>query len=274
MRIVEAKNTANGLLPVRGFSCSSQAIPGISQKMGGTKPFHNFAIKALDEIYSKERLENALRLEVNELRSGILSNDGLGNFTFNPLPPLAQVSPSFGLTFCDADNDRFPDLYLVQNFFGPQPETGRMHSGLSLLLSGRGDGKFDPIWPEESGLIVSGDAKGLVSLSGGGFLISQNNDSLSSFQPSERETQSCVLRLVGKGKNVQAIGARVRCSIGDKSAGDFEIYAGSGYLSSSTRTLAIPVQSDGNVDVHVRWPDGSQSQHAIPPSGESEIKQP
>jgi len=274
MRIVEAKNTADGLQPVRGFSCSSQAIPGISQKMGGTKPFHNFAIKALDEIYSKERLENALRLEVNELQSGILLNDGLGNFTFTPLPALAQASPSFGLRFCDANADEFPDLYLVQNFFSPQPETGRMHSGLSLLLTGRGNGEFVPVWPEESGLIVSGDAKGLVSLAGGEFLISQNNDSVVSFRPSERPTKPCVLRLMGKGKNAEAVGARITCSVDGHPAGVFEVHAGSGYLSSSTKALAIPVQSDGRVDVHVRWPDGSESRHSLPSLGDHKLEQP
>ena len=273
MRIVEAKNTADGLQPVRGFSCSSQAIPGISQKMGGTKPFHNFAIKALDEIYPKERLEKALRLEVNELQSGILLNDGTGNFTFTPLPALAQASPSFGLTFCDANGDGFPDLYLVQNFFSPQPETGRMHGGLSLLLTGQGNGEFVPVWPEESGLIVSGDAKGLVSLAGGEFVISQNNDSVALFHPTKRASRPCVLRLLGKGQNAEAIGARVSCSIDGKPAGDFEIYAGSGYLSSSTRAIAVPLQSGGKVDVRVRWPDGSESRHSVPSHGDHKIEQ-
>ena len=273
MRIVEAKNTADGLQPVRGFSCSSQAIPGIAKKMGNLKPFHNFAIKALDEIYPEERLEKALRLEVNELQSGILLNDGSGNFTFTPLPPLAQASPSFGLQFCDANTDGFPDLYLVQNFYGPQAETGRMHSGLSLLLTGKGDGEFVPVWPEESGLIVSGDAKGLVSLASGEFLVSQNNDSASSFRPAEGLSKPCVLHLIGKGKNAEAIGARVSCSIKNKPAGEFEIYAGSGYLSSSSRALSVPTGSGDKLDLQIRWPDGSESQHSVSPHGDHTIRQ-
>jgi hypothetical protein len=242
--------------------------------MGGLKPFHNFAIKALDEIYPKERLEKALRLEVNELQSGILLNDGLGNFTFKPLPALAQVSPSFGLRFCDANADGFPDLYLVQNFFSPQPETGRMHGGLSLLLAGRGNGEFAPIWPEESGRVVSGDAKGLVSLAGGEFLISQNNNSVALFSPKKRESEPCTLQFIGKGKNAEAIGARVGCSIDGNQIGDFEVYAGSGYLSSSTRALSVPVQSGDKVDIRVRWPDGAQSQHSVSSHGHHKIEQP
>lgn len=274
MRIVEAKNSSNGMLPVRGFSCSSQAIPGISRKMGGTKPFHNFAIKALDEIYSKESLEKALRFEVNELRSGVLMNEGSGKFTFRPLPPLAQVSPSFGLSFCDANHDGFADLYLVQNFFSPQPETGRMNGGLSLLLAGRGDGNFDPIWPEESGLVVPGDAKSLVSLSGGGFLVSLNDDSLKSFLPSQSDSSSCRIRLLAKNKNTAAIGAKINCSMNGRSVGIFEIHGGSGYLGSSTRTVTIPLAEKGNLDVMIRWPDGSRSQHSVPSTGETLITSP
>ncbi|MFT5409213.1 MAG: hypothetical protein ACI9NC_001934, partial [Verrucomicrobiales bacterium] len=76
MRIVEAKQTADGVLPVRGFSCSSAAIPGVTNKMGYSTPFHNFATKVLDEIYTEESLTEAQRFEVNELRSGVLINDG------------------------------------------------------------------------------------------------------------------------------------------------------------------------------------------------------
>ncbi|MDB4759450.1 CRTAC1 family protein [Akkermansiaceae bacterium] len=197
-----------------------------------------------------------------------------GNFVVGFMfPALAQASPSFGLQFCDANTDGFPDLYLVQNFFGPQPETGRMHSGLSLLLTGKGDGEFVPVWPEESGLIVSGDAKGLVSLASGEFLVSQNNDSASSFRQTKGPSKPCVLHLIGKGKNTEAIGARVSCSIENKPAGEFEIYAGSGYLSSSSRAFSVPTGSGDKLDLQIRWPDGSESQHSVSPHGDHTIRQ-
>jgi len=274
MRIVEAKKTTDGLHPIRGFSCSSQAIPGIAKKMGDLKPFHNFATRSLEEIYPKEQLDTALHLEVNELKSGILINDGTGKFTFSPLPALAQASPSFGLSFCDANADGIPDLYLVQNFFGPQPETGRMNGGLSLLLTGRGNGEFDPVWPEQSGLVVPGDAKGLVTLKGGEFMISQNNDSALLFHPTDRKSKNCAIQLLGKGKNTEAIGARISYLIDGRLTGTFEIQAGSGYLSSSTKILSLSTTPDNKVDLHIRWPDGSESKHSISPRGHHRIGQP
>jgi hypothetical protein len=50
----------------------------------------------------------------------------------------------------------------------------------------------------------------------------------------------------------------------DRGTTDFNIW----YSNSPS---VAPSAADGNV--HVRWPDGSKSQHSVPPSGESEIKQ-
>ncbi|HCV27773.1 MAG TPA: RNA-binding protein [Dehalococcoidia bacterium] len=270
-RIVEAKKTSDGTLPVRGFSCSSAAISGISKKMGYKTPFHNFATKMLEEIYPEEKLADAQRFEANELRSGVLLNDGSGKFEFRPLPDLAQVAPGFGLGFCDADGDSFLDLYLVQNFFAPQPETGRMHGGVSLMMSGRGTGEFDPVWPEQSGLVVSGDGKGFAQLADGGFLISQNDGATLKFDPRD---QGCVLRLVGKPGNPSAVGARVSCSFRGDHVGAFEVYAGSGYLSASSASIPVPLELPGTIDVSVRWPDGSESQHQITAPTGGGIRQP
>ena len=62
---------------------------------------------------------------------------------------------------------------MVQNFFGPQRETGRMDGGVSLLLKNK-KGQFSPIWPDKSHLLVSGDAKALT-------ISDLNNDGLLEF---------------------------------------------------------------------------------------------
>ena len=73
------------------------------------------------------------------------------------------------------------DLVLAQNFYQPQIETGRMDGGVSLLLSGKGDGTFDAVPPRESGLVVNGDAVAVTTadLNGDGLLdlvFSRNGD--------------------------------------------------------------------------------------------------
>jgi len=95
------------------------------------------------------------------LDSGILRNDGKGHFTFEPLPWEAQLTPSFGVAISELNGDGSPDVVLAQNFFTPQIETGRMASGLSLLLTGNGKGGLNAVWPNKSGINESGDAKSL-----------------------------------------------------------------------------------------------------------------
>lgn len=59
------------------------------------------------------------------------------------LPPNASAaSPIFGCVLNDIDGDGFLDLYVVQNFFGPQRETGYTDGGNSLLMRGNGAGDF------------------------------------------------------------------------------------------------------------------------------------
>ena len=164
--LVEAKpGEEGGLRPVRGKSCSTQAMPHLREKF---PTFHQYASAKLEEIYDEAILANCLRLEVNTLESGILINDGMGTFAFRPLPRLAQASPGFGVAFLDADADVHPDLIIAQNFFGPQRETGRMDGGLSLLLKGDGTGGFLPILPAQSGIIIPGDATAveIINLNG------------------------------------------------------------------------------------------------------------
>ena len=85
------------------------------------------------------------------LRDRLFLNDGNARFKFEPLPRIAQFSPGFGIVLTEVDGDGNTDLYFVQNFHGPQPETGHMNGGVSLLLLGAGNGRFAPVWPNRSG---------------------------------------------------------------------------------------------------------------------------
>ena len=149
--------------------------------------FHSFASKSLADIYSESRLEKARRFEANTLASGIFINDGKGKFDFRPLPRIAQVFPVFAIALEDFTGDRNSDLFLIGNSNSPQRETGNMDGGVSLLLEGDGRGQFVPVWPDESGLVIPGDAKGLAvtDLNGDGkpdVVVAINDGELRAFE--------------------------------------------------------------------------------------------
>ena len=158
--LIEAGFEGDTLYPMRGRSCSVHAMPGLAQRF---ETFRDFAAADLAAVYPAQHLSKALRLEAKVLESGVLTNDGNGRFTFSPLPRLAQASPVCAIAVIDANGDGNLDLYLAQNFFGPQLETGRMDGGVSLLLTGDGANTFTPVWPDESGLVVSGDATSVIA---------------------------------------------------------------------------------------------------------------
>lgn len=261
-RFVEAAYEDNILYPVRGKSCSTQAIPALGNKF---KSFHTFAKATLPEIYTEKCLQDAVKFEVNTLESGLLINDGKGYFTFKPLPRIAQASPIFGSSVTDVDGDGFLDIYVVQNFFGPQPETGRMDGGLSLLMKGDGKGNFEPVWPNRSGLVVPGDAKALTveDLNADGapdFMISTNNGKLESFLNQNLSKNRFVqIKLLSDVGNSYGVGSRVKVYFDNETSCTQEVYAGNGYLSQSGEVIWVGLVKDNIIKkIEVYWWDGKQ----------------
>ncbi len=262
LRIVEAEYEADKLFPVRGKSCSTQAMPFLRRKFA---TFESFALAELDDLYTSECLEKAERFAATTLESGVLLNDGSGRFEFKPLPRLAQISPAFGAVITEVDGDGIPDVYIVHNFFTPQLETGRMDSGLSLLLKGVGDGTFTPVWPQASGLIVRGDAKSLATtdLNGDGwpdFVVGINDDAPRAFlHGGWTNGRVLSVRLLGPRDNRTAIGARVTLWLSNGSRQTAEVSSASGYLSQSSPTLTFGLGNEQVERIDVRWPNGQST---------------
>jgi hypothetical protein len=264
---VEATTIGGELWPLRDRTTTIAAMPTLAERF---KTFHDYAAADLNQIYTAERLDRALKLEINELRSGLLLNDGTGRFEFRPLPALAQVSPGFGVAFCFADDDLNPDLYVVQNSFSPHRETGRMDGGLSVLLLGDGTGSFGPVWPNRSGLVIPDDAKGLgtIDLNADGaddFVVTVNNGRFRTFQSAVTKGRRLQFRLHGPKGNPAAVGSKlmVATSVGGRPLRHVaEIYAGGSYLSQSSPRISLPV-GEGPVNVLVKWPDGSEQRTTL-----------
>ena len=250
-RLVEAKFENDVIVPARGKSCSTKAMPHLGKKFG---TFHQFASATLPQIYTQKCLTESLKLEATTLESGVFINDGKGKFLFRPLPNIAQSSTIFGLSLVDVNSDGRLDLYAVQNFSNPQFETPPYRGGLSVLLLGDGEGGFDVVPPSESGLVVPGDGRGLActDFNGDGrpdFLIGINDGELRAFAnrpgPAGRS-----LRLEGRGGNSHAAGARI-ILFTETGQRVTEVYQGNGYLSHSTPTIFL---GPDVTRVEVMWP--------------------
>ena len=265
MRLVEAEYENGQLFPVRGKSCSTRAIPHLADRFN---TFHSFALAELNQVYTPKEMNDSQKFTITELNSGVLLNDGNGQFIFQNLPKMAQVAPCFGIVIEDMNGDSFPDLLLAQNFHHPQVETGRMSGGMSLMLAGAGDGTFTTVWPGKSGIIVPSDAKSAskADLNGDSLpdiLISSNDGPMTSYTTNATVNNTKKIRVILKGQrmNIHAIGAKVTANYSDSSKHLKEVKAGAGYLSQSTSHLFFGANGKTIQSFKVRWPDGKVTDH-------------
>ncbi len=256
--VVEAKDADGTLLPVRGRSCSSQAMPFIAEKF---ESYEKFASANLAEIYTPQALDQSLRLDATELRSGWLRNDGRGKLEFVPFPTEAQTAPVFGIAIADLDLDGHADVVGAQNFYAPEPETGRMDGGLGFWLRGTGGGALVPVPPVESGIVIPQDARALVVHDVDGdaapdLLVTTNDGPLRVLR--NRIPAPQTLRIELQHPTLRpAAGARVRIGKGPL----LELHAGSGYLSQGPYEFLL--RHPGSTTLEVHWPDGARTLHDV-----------
>ncbi|MEL6846043.1 MAG: hypothetical protein AAFP02_22775, partial [Bacteroidota bacterium] len=97
----------------------------------------------------------------------------------------AQLTPAYALSLVDVDGDVIEDLIIGGNFYAAKPEVGIHDASYGLVLSGQGDGSFQPMSMQESGLFVKGEIRDLLWLDNGDkrqLWVARNNDYLRVFE--------------------------------------------------------------------------------------------
>ena len=233
--IVLATHHEGETFPVRGRECSSQQIPEIEEDF---KDFNSFASASLVDIYSKDKLDNAMHFQVTTFATSYIRNNGRDDWEVIPLPIQAQFSSVFGMLANDYDLDGNMDLLLTGNFYAPEVESGRQDAGIGVLLKGDGKGGFEYELASETGFFTPQDARSMVMLYDGIFplfLVANNDGPLEAF---------AYVNATGKGSNFLPSEINAEMHFKDGSVQRFEKYLGSGYLSSSTNFIQIVPQTE------------------------------
>ena len=203
---------------------------------GVAQRYAEYGTMGIKDLIPEGLLANALTLKSTLLASVYLENNGHNNFKVKLLPVEAQYSPLYGTVVTDVNEDGNLDLLAVGNSYASETLSGYYDAGIGNYLQGDGRGNFKSIPVTKSGFFVNGDTKGLSRLMLGNgkqlFLVTQNRDSLKVFS---RADDTSIVKEDIVSPNSLTDFAVIALKNGKKRKHEF--YYGSGYLSSSSRTL-------------------------------------
>jgi len=147
--------------PLRGRQCSSQQVPAILDKF---PTYTMFASSDVNQIYGKDKLQNAEHYEATTFASTYFENLGNGSFKIFPLPKEAQYSSVNDMVIDDFNGDTIPDILIAGNLFQSEVETTRNDAGFGLLMLGDGKSNFKLVDRKKSGVFLPYDVKSLAVL--------------------------------------------------------------------------------------------------------------
>jgi hypothetical protein len=120
-----------------------------------------YANKSIEELFSKEIVDNSIIKTCNISESIIVINNGDGKFEIKPLPKRVQFSCVCDIICDDINNDGNLDLILAGNNFGFKPQFSQLDANYGSVLLNEGDLKFT--WQDynKSGFVIKNQVKHL-----------------------------------------------------------------------------------------------------------------
>ena len=156
-------------------------MPGLKKKY---LKYENYKGQTMEDIFLPEQLEKALIIEVYNLETSLLINNGNGTFKCVGLPKEAQLSPTYGLLVDDFDKDGNLDILMGGNLFEAKPEVGRYDASYGNFLKGDGQNNFSSV-ANNSGFLLSGQTRDILKIKAGSkqlVFVAKNNDKMQLFE--------------------------------------------------------------------------------------------
>ncbi|MER3374909.1 MAG: VCBS repeat-containing protein [Allomuricauda sp.] len=205
--------------------------------------YESYANADMSSTLSKKDLDGAQVYTATNLASTYVENLGNGKFKSKSLPLQAQFSPIYGMQVHDYNADGRLDVLVAGNHFSVEPFMGRYDAFVGLCLLGDGQGNFKTVPTNESGLDISGDAKGMATIQSPSgeksILVGQNSGTLQSYSYGAKMEQ-----LMANPMDAYAI-----VHLKNGSSFKTEFYYGGSYLSHSSRSLGYETASTDYIEI-------------------------
>jgi hypothetical protein len=125
----------------------------------------DYAVATIEDILSDKQRKESTILKSYMVESGWWENNA-GKFSFHPFPSQAQASPVQAMILYDFNKDGKIDIFAAGNKYRMEVETGRLDSGIGVMLLNNGNGGFTWSPNIENGLWAQHDARDLALLRG------------------------------------------------------------------------------------------------------------
>ena len=193
--------------------------------------YKEFANATIDQLFTPDQIKDAVIYSANWFKTSFIRNNGNGQFTIEALPATAQFSCVNGMVAEDINGDGNLDICLNTNDFSTTPSLGRYDALNGLVLTGNGDGTFNPLSIQQSGVFIPGNGRAFCMLATANnlplFAASQNRGQLKLFSLKNKNT------VVALPAN--AVAGELVLTNNKKRKVEFPI--GSSFLSQSSRLL-------------------------------------
>lgn len=150
------------LFPFHGRDDLAGQIPAYK---GLFPSYQQYSEAALEQVLSKEMMQNAQTLKAYTFSSSLFVNLGEGEFRREELPIEAQLGPIKAMLVDDFNQDGNLDLMVAGNRNNSEHTYGAQNSFLGTILLGNGDLHFKALSPQESGIYLNEDVSMLSACS-------------------------------------------------------------------------------------------------------------
>ena len=261
--VIEGWMEGGAVKPRRDWKTMGRAVNGVMEGFGS---YREYGEAGMERVFGAG-LNGLKKRRLGVLESKVYLNRG-GQFEGKALPMEAQLSPVFGVCIGDYDGDGVEDVYVSQNFYGTDVETGRYDGGRGLWMRGEGKGRLEAVSGERSGVKVYGEGRGaaLGDYDGDGrvdLVVGQNGGATRLYR-NRGGKAGLRVKLVGMGSNGNGIGAVMRLKCGSWEGPAREVHGGGGYWSQDSAVSVLGIR-EGARELQVTWPGGRRTATPVPP---------
>jgi enediyne biosynthesis protein E4 len=145
----------------------------------------------VQELFTKEQLQDVQVKQVNYTSSCVAFNNGKATFTIKPLPVSIQFSSAKTILATDINKDGFIDLLIGGNEFNFQPQLGRLDASAGDILLNDGKGWFSVSTVSKTGIDFKGQVRDIIQVKQketNSYLFLQNNEYPVLCEPNKKNT--------------------------------------------------------------------------------------